>query len=275
MVQTIIEASNLTISYQQPWYRKKTVLEHISFHVTPGEIIALVGDNGAGKSTLLNALCGLISLDSGTLKIHTSIGYVPQQCSLPPFLTVYQVLAYNAALMHHQLPSKKYLFTIVDTLQLTEYAHRTIAECSKGIQQRVCIAQALVGNPGILILDEPCTGLDKQSYELIQKICFQKSERSILYTTHEIPESATDTVLVLNNKTIAKTIARSSLQPHYLISIPTPFYSQFLHSYKLNKATSAISTLEVPEYHYKACLDQLYLHAITPLEIQSYLPWNL
>ena len=143
-------------------YHRKTVVQDLSFAVPEGNVFALLGSNGAGKSTTIKMILGLVKKEAGTVTVpaHTTIGYSPETPYFPPFLTAMEVLVYYAKLQ--KLPLK----TIHEEAQKLlacvglENSQTKIRYYSKGMLQRLALAQALLGNPQILILDDPCAGLD-------------------------------------------------------------------------------------------------------------------
>lgn len=173
----------------------------ISFEVEPGEIFGFLGPNGAGKTTTIKALLGLIKPDKGELSVlgHPSasmgwrnqVGYLPEHPSFYEFLTGFELVTWFARLAgasRHQaeLEAKKQL----ERLGLSHAMNRRIRGYSKGMLQRAGLAQALVGEPKVLILDEPMTGLDpigrKEMRELIREL--RSEGRTIFYSTHILPD---------------------------------------------------------------------------------------
>ena len=144
----------------------------ISFTVNDGEILGFLGPNGAGKSTTMNIITGYISSTSGTVTINDSeilkdpkgaksqIGYLPE---LPPLymdMTVRKYLEFMFSIKKVKLPKKAHIDEVLAVTKLTDHQSRIIRNLSKGYRQRVGLAQALLGNPPVLILDEPTVGLD-------------------------------------------------------------------------------------------------------------------
>lgn len=143
-------------------YGPHHVLNDISFHVPRGEVFALLGANGAGKTTAIKILLGLTPADRGTIEVAQDItfGYSPETPYFPPFFTGFEVLVYYARLQgqsRHQADQ-----TAKQLLQSIGLADRStkVKHYSKGMLQRLALAQALIGDPDVLILDEPTAGLD-------------------------------------------------------------------------------------------------------------------
>lgn len=179
----MLECINLTKSY-----KKKCVVNNLSFSVERGEVFAFLGSNGAGKTTTIKMILGLVGIDSGQVKIAESvrIGYSPETPYFPPFLTGYEVLAYYASIQ--KLPRSERRTEIpklLDTVGLENNRTR-VKNYSKGMLQRLALAQALLGNPDLLILDEPTAGLDALGrVEMMQLIGRLKDGgRTILINSH-------------------------------------------------------------------------------------------
>ena len=170
----MIEVKNL---YKR--YGDNTAVKGVSFSIKKGEIVGFLGPNGAGKSTIMNILTGYLSLTSGTASIagfdilenpedaKRHIGYLPE---LPPLyldMTVREYLEFCYDLKKAKFQKKPHIDEICRLVNINNVEGRLIKNLSKGYRQRVGIAQALIGNPDVLILDEPTVGLDpKQIIEI-------------------------------------------------------------------------------------------------------------
>jgi ABC-2 type transport system ATP-binding protein len=197
--EPLVQLRDVYVSYKKSWFAKETyALHEISFTVQPGSIIALIGQNGAGKSTLLKLIAGLLQVVRGHFFIGTQrIAYVPQENIIPSFLTAYQIMLYVARLhnFEHAYAHDK-IGHIFEQVNLTHCAHDKIVSFSKGMHQRLMIAQALFHDPELLLLDEPFSNLDYQSRKIIEQICFDDTKnRSIIYASHE--QLAVNTNLVM------------------------------------------------------------------------------
>jgi len=188
-------------------------LKGISFEIKKGEVLGLLGPNGAGKTTTMKILTGLLSMTDGevtidgnnlkkeTTKIQKKIGYLPENTPLYPELNVYEHLDFVAE--SHGITDDKKEKAIKETIEacgLTDRLYFNISELSKGYKQRVGLAQALIHNPAILILDEPTTGLDpNQIVEIRDLIKEIGKTKTIILSTHIMQEveATCDRVIVL------------------------------------------------------------------------------
>ncbi|QIW25210.1 ABC transporter ATP-binding protein [Sulfolobus sp. S-194] len=179
-------------------YSKKEVLSNVSIEVKKGEFVSLIGPNGAGKTTLIRTVLTLIKPDKGEVRImdrdpfkdkgvFKNLGYVQELPNLPPFMTGREVLMLSAKLKGAK---KDDVDELLDIVGMTEFADRQIAKYSKGMTQRIAIAEALLGNPEVMILDEPNIGVDPifsvRVREMFNKL--KKSGSSILMTSHELED---------------------------------------------------------------------------------------
>lgn len=184
------------------YFAKHCAVKNVSFSLEKGEVLGFLGPNGAGKTTTMQLLCGLLAPHSGEIVINgidlmeypklakRSLGFLPDQPPLYKDLTVREFLNYCARL--HQLEPRlanKAILGAMGRCGLTNVSQRIIANLSKGYQQRVGIAQAILHNPEIIILDEPTVGLDpiqiKEIRELIKEL---GQDHGIILSTHILPE---------------------------------------------------------------------------------------
>lgn len=210
----MIEIQNLTKEYG----RIKAV-DDISFNVGKGEILGFLGPNGAGKSTTMNILTGYISSTSGVVKVagvdilenpvdvKKHIGYLPEQPPLYLDMTVNEYLDFCADLKAVALKKwKSQKKDIMELVKITHVSHRLIKNLSKGYKQRVGLAQALVGSPEVLVLDEPTVGLDpKQIIEIRNLIKALGKNHTVILSSHILPEvsAVCDRVVIINKGKIA------------------------------------------------------------------------
>lgn len=214
----VVEVKNLTKRYGS-----MTVVDNISFTVGEGEILGFLGPNGAGKSTTMNMITGYISSNSGTVtvdgyevlenpkKVKSSIGYLPEIPPLYVDMTVKKYLEFMFDLKKVKLPKKEHIEEVMRLVKISDVANRIIKHLSKGYRQRVGFAQALLGNPPVLILDEPTVGLDPQQIIEIRNLIKSLGKKhTIIFSSHVLSEiSATcDRIVVISNgKIVADTKA--------------------------------------------------------------------
>ena len=191
----------------------------ISFTVNDGEVLGFLGPNGAGKSTTMNIITGYLSSTSGSVKVNghdileepeeakKCIGYLPEQPPLYFDMTVLEYLNFICDLKKVPKKDRKsQLASILSMIKLTDMADRLIGNLSKGYKQRVGIAQALVGNPDILILDEPTVGLDPNQILEIRKLIRKLADKhTVILSSHILSEiqAVCDRVVIINQGKVA------------------------------------------------------------------------
>ena len=206
----MIEVSSLTKTYG-----KKRGIDRISFTIEEGEIVGFLGPNGAGKTTTMNIITGYLSANSGAARIDgidvledpmaakRRVGYLPEQPPLYMDMTVEEYLNFIYDLKKASgVKRAAHIAEICELVGLKDHYKRLIRNLSKGYKQRVGLAQALVGNPEVLILDEPTVGLDpKQIIEIRNVIKGLGKNRTIILSTHILQEVSAicERVLVINN----------------------------------------------------------------------------
>jgi Cu-processing system ATP-binding protein len=193
-------------------YGGHVAVQGVSLELRGGERIALVGHNGAGKSTLIKLMLGLIRPTEGTVRVlgedpaghaatksRSLIGYLPENVALQPSMTGEELLAFYARLKHQPVAANP---KILSRVGIAYAAHRRIATYSKGMRQRLALAQALIGDPRVLLLDEPTTGLDpalrQTFYSIVQELSAHGA--TVLLSSHALSEleTQTDRVIVMN-----------------------------------------------------------------------------
>ncbi len=234
----MIEVKNLT-----KYYGDKHAVDGISFSVKQGEILGFLGPNGAGKSTTMNILTGYISSTSGEVKIggydilenpieaKQKIGYLPE---LPPLymdMTVQGYLGFVYDLKKCKIPKKQHIDDVCRRVRIDHVQKRLIKNLSKGYRQRVGMAQALIGNPEVLILDEPTVGLDpKQIIEIRDLIKVLGERHTVILSSHILSEvqAVCDRLVIINGGKIvaddtAENLTRKlSKDFRYIIRIEGP-----------------------------------------------------
>ena len=201
-------------------YGDHAVLRDISFDVKKGQIIGFLGANGAGKTTTMDIICGCLGADSGSVKVggydvteqpilaKSQIGYLPDEPPIHDEMTVIEFVEYVAKL--RKVPREQVAARVAETLEklsLTDMKHRLVGNLSKGYRQRVGLAQALVHNPPVLILDEPTEGLDpNQIIQIRELILSLKGEHTILFSSHILSEvqSLCDELVIIDKGSIVE-----------------------------------------------------------------------
>lgn len=207
-MRLMIEVKNLSKSYGD-----KRAVDNISFKANDGEILGFLGPNGAGKSTTMNILTGYLSSSSGEAYINgkeilddpiaakKEIGYLPEFPPLYLDMTVKEYLYFVYELKGCRLPRNTHLKEICELVKIDNVYNRIIKNLSKGYKQRVGLAQALVGNPNVLILDEPTVGLDpKQIIEIRTLIRKLGKNHTVILSSHILTEvqAVCDRIVVIN-----------------------------------------------------------------------------
>ncbi len=246
----MIEIKNLVKNYGD-----KHALKGISFTVNDDEVLGFLGPNGAGKTTTMNIITGYLSSTSGTVQVNghdileepelakKDIGYLPEQPPLYLDMTVREYLDYICDLKKVKKEDrKKQIDSIVSMVKIKDVYDRLIGNLSKGYKQRVGIAQALVGNPSILILDEPTVGLDpNQVLEMRKLVKALSKTHSVIISSHILSEiqAIADRVVIINNGKIAAVDTISDLSRRLSGS------SRLLLSFKgpLKEVTSGIRAI--------------------------------
>ena len=161
------------IQHLNKFIGKQHVLKDISLTINDGEVIGLLGPNGAGKSTLMKIMVGVWEATNGELKVPSSIGFLPEQNPLYEDMYVREYLRFFVGLRSKELGAKsqdEIVEQLIARVGLTAEANKRVGQLSKGYKQRVGLAQAMIGDPELLILDEPTTGLDPNQLEDIRAL---------------------------------------------------------------------------------------------------------
>ncbi len=203
----MIEAQNLTKKFGD-----YTAVDHVSFQASPGEIVGILGPNGAGKTTTIRMLTSYMPPTSGTatiagfdvlqdsMEVRKRVGYLPERVPLYPDMTVRGYVMFWAKLRGLRKPRAR-VDEVIEQVQLTSRANSLIRNLSKGMRQRLGIAQAIVHNPEVIILDEPTIGIDPQQViEVRETVRHLGQQHTILLSTHLLSEAEQicDRVLILN-----------------------------------------------------------------------------
>jgi len=208
------------------YYGIRQAIDNLSFNAVKGEILGFLGPNGAGKTTTMRILCGYMPPTAGwakvagfdvveqSLEVRRRVGYLPETVPLYPDMTPYEYLKYMADLRHLR-NSVERVEDVLELVHMEDRADGYIGNLSKGMRQRIGLAQALLHEPEVLILDEPTIGLDPaQIYEVRNIIRQIGKERTVLLSTHILSEAqqVCDRVLIINNGRIVVEDTPDNLQ---------------------------------------------------------------
>jgi ABC-2 type transport system ATP-binding protein len=227
---TKYKAMSIAIQNISKSYGTQKALDAISFSINKGEIVGFLGPNGAGKSTLMKILTTYLTADEGSAKVNgfdvssqpkdvqLSIGYLPEHNPLYLDLYVREYLAFNANV--YKVATSR-IEEVIQLTGLTTESHKKIGQLSKGYRQRVGLANALLHNPDVLILDEPTTGLDpNQLVEIRNVIKNAGKDKTVFLSTHIMQEveAICDRIIIINkgkivaDKKLEKLISESTIQ---------------------------------------------------------------
>lgn len=244
---------SLVVSNIQKQYDGQKAVDDISFELHPGEIVGFLGPNGAGKSTTLKMIAGILTPDAGKITINNHlvqvdsieakklIGYLPESNPLYKDLYVKEYLQFLGNVHQVQELSKR-IKELIDFLQLGLMQHKKIGELSKGYQQRLGIAAAMIHQPALLLLDEPTSGLDPNQLIEIRAVIQQLSKHSmILFSSHILQEVAAvcNRVLVMHQ---GKLVAN---EPIDLLLKPRTNHLHILFEEELTHISAHIATLSL------------------------------
>ncbi len=197
----MIEVEALVVKYRSGLFRRRfTALDGLDLQVREGDFFALLGQNGAGKSTAMYCLLGLLRPFAGSVRVFgqtpvpgaamfRDIGYLPEEPHYHPYLTVEEALVYYASLSGVKA-ARRPVMDILERLGLAEHRRMRIARCSKGMKQKIGIAQCLLHHPRLLLLDEPMRGLDPITVHLFRDILKEMNGRgaTIVMNSHILSE---------------------------------------------------------------------------------------
>ena len=215
MPENVVETRNLTKVYRDFWGRKKkTALNALDLTIHKGEIFGLLGPNGSGKTTTIKLLLGLLFQSSGEALVFNEpsgkveknerIGYLPEESYLYRFLNAEETLDFYGRLFN--MPAevrRKRAAELIDTVGLSADKKRTLREYSKGMRQRIGLAQALINDPDLVILDEPTSGLDPLGTRWMKDLILdlKKKGKTILMCSHRLDDvqDVCDRIAILYN----------------------------------------------------------------------------
>lgn len=210
-----------------------TAISNVNFTVSPGEVVGFLGPNGAGKSTTMRILSGILPASSGSAwiggvcvaqnahDVKRKIGYMPENNPLPDDMRVVEYLRFRARLK--LVPGRKLRSAVQEAMEICDLARtarrKIIGTLSKGFRQRVGIADALLGNPEIIIMDEPTIGLDPHQIQGIRKLIDNlRGKHTVILSSHILPEieRSCDRVIIINRGRIVAAGSGKELRQEFL-----------------------------------------------------------
>ncbi|MFV0436648.1 MAG: ABC transporter ATP-binding protein [Desulfopila sp.] len=221
-------------------YGEFTAVDDVSFAISPGEIVGLLGHNGAGKTTIMKMMTGYLEPTGGTItidglevtekrrQVQKKIGYLPENCPVYPEMTVIDYLDYSATLRGIGTAERpKRIAEAIARTGLGEKAGATIATLSRGYRQRTGVAQAILHQPGILILDEPTNGLDPTQIQQMRSLITDLARQStVIISTHILQEvqAICDRVIIMKDgaKALDARLADLNRNDRLLLLISAP-----------------------------------------------------
>jgi ABC-2 type transport system ATP-binding protein len=209
----VVKCIGLSKTFKDFWMRNRVkAVNNIDLEIRKGEVFGLLGPNGSGKSTTIKLILGLLHPTGGRIAVFgrhprdvknkQRIGYLPEESYLYPFLNAYETLEYYARLFHQKRGIRKgRIDTLLEMVGLQHVARRPIGEYSKGMQRKIGLAQALINDPDLLILDEPTAGMDPIATADVKRVILSLAERgkTILLCSHLLSdvEDVTDRVAIM------------------------------------------------------------------------------
>ena len=206
----MIEVSNISKSYNEV-----LAVDQVSFTINKGEVLGLLGHNGAGKTTIMKMLTGFLSPDTGTINISNMsvstntldiqkiIGYLPENCPVWSEMSIIEYLDFQLSLKNIYGENKKKLINdAIDRTNIRDRVFDSISSLSRGYRQRVGVAQAIINNPEVIILDEPTNGLDPTQILSMRNLIKELSTSStVILSTHVLQEveAVCDRVIIIGN----------------------------------------------------------------------------
>jgi ABC-2 type transport system ATP-binding protein len=235
----VVEIDNLTKDFSIGFWKKRPIraLENLSLQVQQGEIFGFLGPNGAGKSTTLKLLMNLLQPTSGSARIlgksvdmvamHQSIGYLPENPYFYDYLTPSELLVYMGRLFGLRQPElSKRVASLIENVGLKHASNLQLRKFSKGMVQRLGIAQAIINDPEVVFLDEPMSGLDPLGRMEVRRIIASLKARgvTVFFSSHILPdvEAICDRVAILNKGKLQEVgtleeILKAGMQGHEVI----------------------------------------------------------
>ncbi len=221
----------VNISHVHKHYGDLHALQDVDFKIPKGCFFGLLGPNGAGKSTLINIMAGLVRATQGTVRImdhdvhhqwrqaRHALGVVPQELAFDPFFTVTEILRLQSGYFGYGRKNQPWIDELLDTLSLSDKANTNLKNLSGGMKRRVLIAQALVHQPPVVVLDEPTAGVDVELRKVLWAFTnhLHQKGHTIVLTTHylEEAESLCEQIAILNHGRLVALDSKSALLARY------------------------------------------------------------
>lgn len=241
------------------FYGKQSALNNVSFEVSQNEIVGFLGPNGAGKSTMMKILtcfippsngkasvCGF-DIEEQSIEVRKNIGYLPENNPLYTDMYVKEFLSF-AGNLYKINNVKQRVAEMIEMTGLGNEQHKKIRQLSKGYRQRVGLAQAMIHNPKVLIMDEPTTGLDPNQLEEIRALIKSLGkEKSVMLSTHIMQEveAVCDRVIIINKGVITANDALKNLQESKLTQVITVEFDKQINEEELKKIPGADNILHL------------------------------
>jgi len=238
----MIEVSNISKSYNEV-----LAVDQVSFSINKGEVLGLLGHNGAGKTTIMKMLTGFLSPDTGTINISNMsvstntldiqkiIGYLPENCPVWSEMSIIEYLDFQLSLKNIYGENKKKLINdAIDRTNIRDRVFDSISSLSRGYRQRVGVAQAIMNNPEVIILDEPTNGLDPTQILSMRNLIKELSTSStVILSTHVLQEveAVCDRVIIIGNgKKLWDKPIKTQENSHQILFVTNSSISKLLDS---------------------------------------------
>ncbi len=274
-----IQASNLSKTFRDFWRRPRVeAVRSISFEIPAGQVFGLLGPNGSGKSTTIKMILGLLFPTAGSLEVlgasprstsaKSRIGYLPEESYLYPHLTPLETLSFYARLF--RLPSavaRERIGQLLDMIGLSHARNRPVGEFSKGMARRIGLAQALLNDPDLVILDEPTAGLDPQGTRQVKDLILALAARgkTVLLTSHllaDVEDVCRQVAILFNGRILARGPLDSLLAQKDKTTLTFPTPSDPVTLRKLLDAARAALGADPSLDHPRQALEPYFLHVI-------------
>lgn len=274
-----LRAENLSKTFRDFWRRPRVAaVRSVSFEIPPGQVFGLLGPNGSGKSTTIKLILGLLFPSAGTLEVlgcspratavKRCIGYLPEESYLYPHLTPQETLAFYAKLFPlSAAEARRRIDELLEMAGLTHARHRPVGEFSKGMARRIGLAQALLNDPDLVILDEPTAGLDPQGARQVKDLILALAARgkTVLLTSHllaDVEDVCQQIAILFNGRILARGTLDGLLaqKDKTTLTFPTPSDPAALK--RILEATRAALGADPALDHPRQALEPYFLQVI-------------